>query len=200
MEIAAIVLEYLKVVLAAPVLISGIFVFFVFYFKTDVRSLLNRIATIKLPGGTELTTSQLKNSEAEKGNKPKPKVNDYGDLGLPDDLPDNVKEDILMLLKNQKSTSYLWEYRYLNLFFVRGTQIVLDWLVSLTERVTYSHYDTIWQPLIVSTDERGAIIRALESHSLVLIDSSGFIEVTEKGREYHKWRGELPPLPESTNR
>jgi len=52
-------------------------------------------------------------------------------------------------------------------------------------------YDTYWTPLIVSAEERDAIMTALQAHHLIQIKED-LIEVTPKGREYISWRGPLP--------
>ena len=53
MEIATLVLEYLRVLLTAPFLFSIVAVVFIFTFKEDIKALLLRVAKIRLPGGAE---------------------------------------------------------------------------------------------------------------------------------------------------
>src|SRR5689334_5619360 len=59
-----IVLEYLKVILTGPVVAGGITLALAAIFRSEVRSLMGRVAHIKLPGGGELSTSQFENSQA----------------------------------------------------------------------------------------------------------------------------------------
>ena len=58
LEIAKLVLEYLKVILTVPVLFSIFAVIFVYKFHEDIKAFLSRVAKIKLPGGTEVSTPQ----------------------------------------------------------------------------------------------------------------------------------------------
>ena len=65
MEIAALVLEYVKVLLSAPVIAGAVAVVAFYLFSEDIRSLLRRVAKIKLPGGGEFSTSQIEKSSED---------------------------------------------------------------------------------------------------------------------------------------
>lgn len=134
-------LEYLKVLLTIPTLASLTLIIFIYTFKAELKNLINRIASIKFPGGTEL-----------------------------------------------------WEYRYLNYFLVRKTQLVLDWLTNFNQPVTANLYDSVWIPSIHNANERQIILNVLQAHHLIQIDQLGLIGLTAKGREYIEWRGALPGL------
>lgn len=188
MEIAELILNYLKVLLTWPVISSIVFLVFIFQFKEDLKALILRIAKIKLPGGAELTTPQSMRLE-ENENKTLPKTGTESlDQKLPDGLTSYQRDTVEKLVNSHKATSYLWEYRYLNLYLVPNTQIVLDWLINLKQPIDYSFYDSFWLPSISSATERNAIISALETHHLIQQNSSGLITVTPKGKEYHEWR------------
>lgn len=188
------VLEYLKVVLTAPVLFSIVAVIFIFIFSEDIKALLLRVAKIKLPGGTEVSIPQSSRI-AEEQSKSVPKPTPKPIQGMPSDLTPEQKQVTEQLIRSHIATAYLWEYRYLNYFLARGTQVVLNWLIGLPQPTTYAHYDSFWLPLIPSANERQAMITALQNHHLVMHDeSSNMITVTPKGIEYQEWRGELPPL------
>lgn len=94
----------------------------------------------------------------------------------------------------ERARAYFWEYRYLHYFLVLGTQRVLDWLASLPAPTTVGAFDTFWQPLIPSAEQRRTILSVLESHNLIFFRGE-LIEVSPKGREYIQWRGPLPNLP-----
>ena len=195
MDISKLILEYLKVVLTAPVLFSIVAIIFIFQFSEDIKALLLRIAKIRLPGGTEVSTSQSNRPAAE---EPKMKMEPTASKevpiqGLPKDMPQEQLQAIEQIIRSHIATSYLWEYRYLNYFLVRGTQEVLDWLIELKQPTTYALYDSIWLPLVPTANERVARINALQAHHLVQ-DQNGLIKVTPKGLEYQEWRGPLPPL------
>lgn len=196
MEYAILVLEYLKVVLTAPVLFFLVAVLFMKLFKEDIKALILRIAKIKLPGGTEVSTPQSNQLAIEEKNPASiPRVDDLVPVvGLPTDLTPEQKNAVEQQIRAHIWTEYLWEYRYLNYFLVSGTQRVLDWLIDLPQDTIYSHFDSVWLPIIPSATERLSIINALQTHHLIQQDAHGMIVVTAKGREYQKWRGSLPPL------
>lgn len=199
MEVANMVLEYLRVILTWPVLSNSVALVFILLFREDLKALILRIAKIKLPGGTEIDTPQSTRLPAE-DNKPPPQDSAQtmeAVSGIPSDLTPEQRAEVEALLKSHITNSYLWEYRYLNHFLARSTQVVLDWLIGLPNSTSYALYDSYFLPLIPSANERQAIITALQAHHLIHQDSSGLISVNPKGKEYQQWRGELPPL---TNR
>lgn len=195
MDIAILILEYLKVLLTAPVLFSLVAVLIIKLFREDIKALILRVAKIRLPGGAEVSTPQSNQLAAEEKPAPEPRVNDQIPIsGLPADLTPQQKTTIEQLIRSHIATEYIWEYRYLNYFLARGTQHVLDWLIDLPQATTFSHFDAMWLPIIPSANERQAILSALQNHHLIQQDDSEIIVVTPKGREYQEWRGELPPL------
>ncbi|MEP5765543.1 MAG: hypothetical protein ABJ308_13170 [Halieaceae bacterium] len=191
MGIAEIVLEYLKVFLTAPVLFSIVALVFLSLFLSEIRSLINRIAKIKIPGGGEVSTPQS-NSIKDEDEKPIPQVGEQTVTGLPPGLTPTQSQAVEQLVRSHIATSYLWEYRYLNHFLQRGTQEALDWLIGLPHPTTYAHYDSFWLPLIPPANERHAIISALQMHHLIVHEGNDVITVTPKGLEYQEWRGVLP--------
>ena len=193
MEISKHILEYLQLLLSPQIVIGAVTVTFLLLFREDIKALLLRIAKIKLPGGAEVSTPQSEQqAEEETQEKPAP-TPDTSVSGLPSGLTAEQRTTVENMLKAERATSYLWEYRYLNHYLVYGTQRVLDWIISLGQPTTYSHYDATWLPLIPSSNERNAILNALQQHHLIQ-ESDGAITVTPKGIEYQQWRGELPPL------
>ena len=89
------------------------------------------------------------------------------------------------MLDAERARAYLWEYRYLNHFLAFHTQQVLDWFASLPNRTSMALFDSVWLPLIPSTDERRAIITALQAHYLILVQNE-LVEVTPKGARIHR--------------
>jgi hypothetical protein len=189
-EIAKIVLEYLRVILSAPPMVAVTVSIFLILFREDIKALLLRVASIRLPGGAEVLTPQRQRQEGEIKN-PLPQVQPPV-VEIPN-LSAQQRQEIENLIKSERANAYQWEYRYLNLFLVRGTQVVLDWLASIPQPVSIHFASSFWLPVIPSTDERFAIFKALEAHQLIQIKGDG-IEVTPKGREYIQWRGPLPPV------
>lgn len=190
MEIAQMVLEYLRVILSAPPMVAVTAITFLFLFRVDIKALILRVASIRFPGGAELLTPQSQRQERESNNalpEVQPPVVDIPNLSP------QQRQEIENLIKSERTNAYQWEYRYLNHFLVRGTQVVLDWLASRPQPVSIHFASSFWLPVIPSADERFAIVKALEAHLLIQVKGDG-IEVTPKGREYLQWRGPLPTV------
>ena len=163
-------------------------------FRDDIKALLLRVAKIRLPGGTEVSTSQISKVEeaAETRALEKPPALADPPPALPPSLEPKELEEVKQLLDAERLRAYLWEYRYLNYFLVYHTQQVLDWFAALSSGTSLALFDSAWLPLIPSAEERRAIIEALQAHHLIQLRGD-HVEVTPKGREYHGWRGPLPP-------
>ncbi|MBI1337578.1 MAG: hypothetical protein GC164_11515 [Phycisphaera sp.] len=196
MDIAAIILDYLRVLFSWPVVTGVIAISAICLFKSDIKLLMSRIAKIRFPGGSELSTSQLERTKEEKTESERPEVPQV-EANQPVPLPADLEftqqqlEAVRQLYLNERANAYLWEYRYLNYFLAYQTQQVLDWLVPMSAPISRSLFDNIWTPYIPIVQERDAIINALQAHYLIGMDS-GLISVTPKGQEYHQWRGPLP--------
>lgn len=191
MSTAQLVLDYLKVLLSTQV-VAGIVCFtFLCMFREDIKALLLRIAKIKFPGGTEVSTPQTAKQEEKTAEPDKLPTPPKEDVKLPVTLQPEEMKKVAELFQAERARAYLWEYRYLNYFLAYGTQKVLDWLASLPSRTSCDLFDTFWLPYIPSAEERTAIITALQAHHLIQIQDN-LIEVTPKGREYIQWRGPLP--------
>ena len=190
MNTAQMILEYLKVLLSAQVVAGLAFAAFIYIFREDIKALMLRIAKITFPGGAEVSTQAAKQEEKEPDPAKLP-TPPKSDVQLPGTLQPDEAKQVRELFLAERARAYLWEYRYLNHFLVRGTQMVLDWLASVSERASESLYDTVWLPVIPSAEERKAILLALQAHHLIVVNN-GLIEVTPKGREYISFRGPLP--------
>ena len=199
MELANIVLEYLKVILSIQMVVGAVVAIFFVSFKAEIRSLFSRIASIKW-GLAELSTPQPPSETLPKDEIISPSFDSKQEMptlpvGLTLSPDDKLRLEQSFLA--ERARAHLWEYRYLNYFFVPNTQRVLDWLASLQAPPTFTMYDAWWQATITSAEQRRIIINALESHNLVFYNGE-LIEVTPKGREYIQWRGPLmQPAPSS---
>jgi len=195
MSIVQIVLDYLRVLLSAPVMAATVAIVFFVLFRNDLKALFLRVAKLKFPGGVEVSTTQSARIGNEAPTNP-PAVPGMPapSVTLPAQLTDQQREQINSLLAAEQATSRVWEYRFLNYFLVAHTQRVLDWLSQFPQQVPYSFYDTQWLPIIPDANERIAIITALQAHHLIQTDSQ-LLVVTPKGREYIQWRGQPKPAP-----
>ena len=182
-------LGYLRVLLSAPPMTVVVVLLLVCVFRNDLQAIMSRIATIKFPGGELSTTSQTDRLE-----KTGPDVLPPQETDLPEGLTLSPEQQELVrdFIQAQQTTSRLWEYRYLNLYFVRNTQQVLDWLASLPNRPSVEMFHAVWPPVIPSANDRQSILTALQNHHLIT-ERETMIEITDKGREYLQWRGPLHP-------
>ena len=179
-------LEVLRIVVSWPVAAVVI----AFLFRNAIRSLLNRIRVLSVPG-VQLQTRQLPEGAAPGEREIKPPAPQ-----LPEGLALSPEQQAILrqAFQAERAAARLWEYRYLNYFLARSTQTVLDWLVNLGQATTYDAYDAYWLAFITDANQRRIIIDVLQAHHLIELDGQ-IIRATEKAREYVNWRGPLPPLP-----
>ena len=110
--------------------------------------------------------------------------------------PEQARDAATQLVA-QRQLATFWEYRYLNLFLVHRTQVVLDWLIDRQTKGQSTgivYYDAELTARVVSPGERAAVLKALDAHALVFIDN-GLLAVTDKGLDYARWRGPIPQFP-----
>ncbi|MDT8301263.1 MAG: hypothetical protein RQ760_07235 [Sedimentisphaerales bacterium] len=186
-EIAETVLDYLKVLLS-PQMIAGIIaVVFLWVFRDALKALMLRIARIRLPGGSEIFTSQAERVKEETSSrKEKPPPPPEAPKFDPNNLTITLEEmnQLKAVFDAERARAAFWEYEYLNLFLVPNTQKVLEWLSKLQQPATCSLFDNLWSPLIPNAPERRAILGALENHYLIILKAGDLIDVTPKGHEY----------------
>ncbi|WP_322036186.1 hypothetical protein [Burkholderia cepacia] len=180
-------LEYLKVLLAWPVVVGVGATIGTLWFRTELRALINRIASLEFPGG-KLTTQQAK-LEEEAASK-----DTVESIPVAGDEPSVLKEIHLSVVDQEKLRAVMlaervaarmWEYHFLNYFFAPATQHVLEWLVGLGT-TTDDAYQAYWIHRIPQGIERQAIVDALQKHLCIQIVGPS-IQVTDKGREYAGW-------------
>jgi len=191
MEVAKLVLEFLKVILSSAPVIGAVALISIILFREQISALILRLAELNFPGGKAKFESQLEKSKESLPGSPEPKP--VGEPALPQNIslsPDDANR-IRRTFDAERARATLWEYRYLNYFLARSTQLFLDWLISLPMATTVAMADAWWLPIVPSAAERKAVLNALLMHHLVEIKGE-LIEVTPKGKEYQKWRGALP--------
>lgn len=194
---AATGLEYLKVLLAWPVVTAVLGITVVRTFRPQIATLLEKPFRLKWPGGGASFGSQERVARTElPASTNAPAVPSAGtSVVLPEHLSPSSQEgkDVVNLVQSERANAALWEYRYLNLYLVRGTQMVLDWLATLPQGISPSFFDSQVQAFISDSNERFAIVNALQRHHLVAIQGD-MMRVTDKGREYLAWRSPLPQV------
>jgi hypothetical protein len=187
-------------------------VFFAYRFKSSISKLIealtDRVKNVKgykkTKDGHELLFSESQaiseNPSLPSVSNEPPKVTADSDTNFlwPEDKTDDVVE-VRNSVKEERARAYLWEYRYLNYFLLRHTQMVLDWYFN-HEDATLPKYHEYWKEYIVSEKERGDVVTALTTYNLLVQDGET-VKLTPKGKEYHEWRGPLPPyiIPDTEN-
>jgi hypothetical protein len=193
------VLEYLRVFLSWPAVVLALGVFFLMRFKEPVKALIDRAASIKLPGGSELMFPQTTLNALNARTADETEAAPLGvgveqvQIAVNDQQPDVPAPEVAALeqrLRSERERAYLWEYRFLNYYLAPGTQIVLEWLAS-REPTNFATYDNWIMNQVRNPVERFAMIEALRNHHLLRVDDTGLMSVTPKAREYMEWRGPL---------
>ncbi len=181
-------LEWGKLFLASPVMAALTAIAFFALFRTPIGELISKIEELKVFGGQVIT--QTANAAAA---PPLPiNASPNEPLAAPEITTiAAVKEESWQAkLVAQREAAYLWEYRFLNLFLVRVTQEVLEWLAMRSTPATYETYDVWLSDRVTDPQERQVILNALRNHHLVHVNDT-LIQVTPKGHEYRQWRGPL---------
>ena len=189
-----IALAYLRVLLSAPPITALVVFVLVCIFKSDLRKIMSRIAKISFPGGEIETTSQ-KDPPPEPGpdQVPQGATGQETQTDLPEGLTLSPQEQDLLkdYIHSLRTMSAFWEFRYLNLFFVPNTQLVLNWLSTLEIRPALEVFHAAWSRSIPRAEHRNSILAALQEHGLIVTPAT-MLEITDKGRAYLQWRGPFP--------
>jgi len=193
MEMANLILEFIRILLSPQIVGGVVAVIFLFLLKKELKALIGRIASIRFPGGGELSTSQIERETEVSSNPQTPTPQEFPPIEQkPNPTPQDF-EQLRQMFNAERIQSYIWEYRFLNTYLVRRTQEVLDWFIMLSQPTTIRLADAHWMQFIQEPKEREAILNALLNHHLV--EQKGeLLQVTPKGREYAEWRGPLPKI------
>jgi hypothetical protein len=182
-DIAKLILDYVRVVLSPQMIAGAVSLALLALFKGDLRLLLARMAKLRLPGGGEFTL-QVERSRRERAlpNQTEP----LPTAALPERPTEAQVSNTIAALQ---ADAQKWEFRYLNCFLASDTQWVLDWIAGATD----AKLEVL--ALLYTAPERAAILDALRTHRIVEQEGEVF-RVTDKGRDYLKFRGpRLPPPP-----
>lgn len=195
------ILEYLKVLLAWPAVSGGIALVFLGMFRRPIAKLIDRIKSIKLPGGGEVSASQAEALVDEVPVAIAPPPEPIGDAGLQLPRGDEVSaEDVVavatQVIQSTRAEALLWEYRYLNRFLVHNTVRVLDWFAGLAHPILVDTYHTMWLPVMPEEEERKAVLHALLTHGLIA-QNLVMLSITPKGQEYREWRTKVVLGPDA---
>ena len=188
MNEAELALGYLRVLLSAPPMTVLVVIVLVSVFKNKLKTLMDRIATIKFPGGERSTISQgIDHTEKTGPEEPPPDLSE-GHISL------EQQELVRSFIQAQQATIRLWEYMYLKDYLVLNTHWVLAWL-NPKNSTSIDLFNAYWRFVIPIAKSRENTILALQNHYLITVRDEVMIEITDKGRDYLKWRGPLPYIP-----
>lgn len=188
MEIANLVLEFIKVILSAPVIAGVVVLRLAMIFRAEISSFLGRLFSVKLPG-FDMEASQAQRLRLE------PAAPASIDPPAPS-AANPSPGDHALAARAENHAAKLWEFRYINMLLVRKTQFVLDWINSCRLPPTISIYNARYLTSIPEAFERRAVLEVLERHELVEFTAEGLMKMTQKGKDYLEFRGPIPPLDE----
>jgi hypothetical protein len=184
----AMLLEYLKVILAWPLLIAIVLLTFFRMFREQIRTFIKNISSVKFPGG-EIQQQSFIKDEGPLPQTPQPPNLNAGTVLT----PEQVKE-IASVFDAERAAARLWEYQYLNHFLAPVTQMTLNWFVSLDGPTTDNAFEAYMTSFVPDVQQRQAILQALASHHLIEFDGPA-IRATVKGREYARWQHRVWMMP-----
>jgi hypothetical protein len=181
-------LEFLKVLLSWPVATLVLGILAIFNFKVPLSKW---ITNVRLNYG-ELEISSQQNVQ-EPTLKEKTTIEQKETFSAP------IESTTTDSVQQWRANSYLWEYRYLNLFLAHHTQLVLDWLYDLDKPIAVEIASSVWMGRIPSPKEQEAVLTALLQHYLVQQTANVEIQITPKGKEYVEQRGKIAANSQNKN-
>lgn len=175
MEVARIVLDFVRAVLSPQVIAGAVAAALLLLFKQDLRKLLARMVMLKI-GRAQVSLSQAEISRRE------PDLPTPPPAAAPEVPEHPSREQVLNTLAVYQRMARMWEFRYLNHFLVPDTQWVLDWCATTSE-ASVQTLGLVYEPADAALD-------ALFKHRLIEQEGDA-IHATDKGREYIKFRGPI---------
>ena len=157
-----ILLEYLKVMTSWPVVVLIIASCFLRTFRPQIAVFLENLRRVTGPGGIQFDSAGTQSQESRT------------------ETPAIASKDPTVA-----NEALLWEFRYLNRFFVLKTQIVLDALIQFGS-VNKKEFLDQWAVSMASLTEKNVMLSVLGEHGLIILDAES-ISISDKGRQYHDW-------------
>lgn len=197
-------MDYLKIFVSWPFVVLVLVGGFGLLFTSEVRQFLRKVGTIKLPGGTEILTTQLPPATSDKKDEVAPPEPNPSVLTLNAEEQAAIrahietlsqqattaaqeKEQILnnaveLLTQKERDTKYWW-FMYLNLFLVVTTKHVLRWLAAQPVPITKDYYNEVWKGIVADTLQRETMLIVLLHHNLIEAKET-MIQTTQNGRDF----------------
>ena len=160
---------------------------FIVVFRSDIQRIHGACGNYRFPGG-ELSASQVQRSSEVKPSSQATLTIHESRHPTERPVPQfGASRSARCAFRAERSWTYRWEYRYVNLFLVPFTQHELDWLASRKESATYPLYDSLFTEVISSAEERKAAMNALAAH--ISFSSRENASRLPQGYEFIPWRG-----------
>ncbi len=202
-------IELLKIFVSWPFIIFILGLGFGIGFRSEISQFLRNVATIRLPGGAEILTSQPPPPKTEKSEEPAPPESAPGVITLNEDQQqiirqhiegltkeaanakqekENLLETASKLLSEREVEKKYWWFMYLTHFLVPTTQNVLRWFAAQAHLPTKEYYNEVWKPILADAKQREVVLMVLLHHGL--LESKGHVlQVTQNGQDFLSFVG-----------
>ncbi|HUU11767.1 MAG TPA: hypothetical protein VM431_14675 [Phycisphaerae bacterium] len=198
------VLEYLKVILAWPLLGSAGILLIVWCLRKPLDHLLRNIS-VRTPSGFEIQAQQPKPEPIEKEEPGTVKLDPQqleelsafvdglqNQLNLTTKQKEDLRNSARQEIEKAWSASRYWEFMYLDRFLVPHTKQVLWYFHSQQGQITREYFSLLWPGFnFGSENEREAVLNALQTNGLVT-QMGNILSVTDKGRSFLIFIGSIP--------
>lgn len=196
-------IDVLRILISWPAVILILGLLFGYHFRSEISRLLQNIS-IKLPGGTEISASQLPPPSGETEKKEAPPEPASGVLKLtPEEQKvirthiesltkeastakqekENLIKTAVDLLSKKDSDIKYWWFMYLSLFLVPTTKNVLWWFMTRIEAPTKEYYHLAWKDVVLDVQQREIMFMVLLHHGLIE-EKGPVIQITQNGRDF----------------
>lgn len=196
LEIIKIIPEYLRAILSWPVAVFGLGLIFILKFSNEIciflqTNRLSKAGPVEFQQKEEEIEEKIEDSLEQKGITLSEEQ--IGQLEKEfQELSSKTTEQEEKLKESENFTNFLvqraelYEFLYLNMFFVPNTKFVLNW--SNSSSFTKELFDAQYEIQIPSKLERESIFNALLSNGM-LQKLNGNYSITEKGIRFLKFIG-----------
>lgn len=170
-------------------------------FRSELSGFLKRLGTIRLPGGTEISSAPLQpepesESPIQKAGNTITLTRDQADAirGVVQELYDKVqcserelqavRNAAFSLLEKKELEAAYWKFEFLSVFLVPATQLVLRWFASHPRgSVTKEYYDGFWKVFITDSNQRDTILSVLLFYGL-LMQEDHTLRISDVGMQF----------------
>lgn len=204
----AMLLEVLKIIVSWPFVVALLAFAFGMAYRTELGLFIKNIGKIRLPGGAEILTQDLPDEQAaKKFPDPEhppltPELADALRQGFEelaqraanaDQQREAVIDEAVKVITQKDQAIYYWFFRYLNVFLVERTKLVLAWLEEQELHPTPRAYHLAWTPVIEDEEQRETILTVLLNFGLVA-EEGGMLRLQPNGQQFLRFlRGQWPP-------